>query len=258
MIMWHACTTSACVFSLKPGGLQTARWRFNFWLSPLHWLYDLCTRYPGVCGNISSSNKCNVFGVVFWSIRLRHKTFGGISWTTVFASLQLQVQQHCSEHSTGFQWRLGFSTKLLVSVFSVSIRTVCHLLFLTFFIHTVPLGRCALLTSLSSLCWQFLASLLRPLGKDLSLFLDPLSGTHYHYPSEKQCFTTFKMKVKTHLFHIHLCWSASVSFCMYHSEGVCVCACVCVCVCAIISMVGVIYMYADMVFRFYVWFFLTT
>ena len=32
---------------------------------------------------------------------------------------------------------------------------------------------------------QFLASLLRPLGKDLSLFLDSLSGTHFHYPSEK-------------------------------------------------------------------------
>ena len=55
-------------------------------------------------------------------------------------------------------------------------------LFLTFFIHTVPLGGCSLLTPH---CWQFLASLLRPLGKDLLLFLDPLSGTHYHYPSEK-------------------------------------------------------------------------
>ena len=37
--------------------------------------------------------------------------------------------------------------------------------------------------------------------------------------------------VKTHLFHIHLCWSASVCFCMYHSGGVCVCECVCECVC---------------------------
>ena len=83
---------------------------------------------------------------------------------------------------------------------------VCHFLFLTFFIRTVSLGRCTLLTPL---CWQFLASLLRPLGKDLSLFLDPLSGTHYHYPSEKQCFTTFRKKLKTHLFEIHLCWSAS-------------------------------------------------
>ena len=50
----------------------------------------------------------------------------------------MQVQQHCSEHSTGFQWRLGSNKKkLLVSVFRVSIRTICHL-FLTFFIHTVP------------------------------------------------------------------------------------------------------------------------
>ena len=57
--------------------------------------------------------------------------------------------------------------------FSVSIRTVCHHIFLTF-IHTVPLGRCALLTPL---CWQFLASLLRPLETDLSLVYDPLSGT---------------------------------------------------------------------------------
>ena len=29
-----------------------------------------------------------------------------------------------------------------------------------------------------------------------------------------QCFTTFERKLKTHLFHIHLCWTASVSFCM--------------------------------------------
>ena len=79
----------------------------------------------------------------------------------------MQVHQDCWEHSTGFQWRLGVNTKLLVSVFNVYIRTVCHLIFLTFFIHTVPLGRCALLTPH---CWQFLASLLRPLGKDFSLF----------------------------------------------------------------------------------------
>ena len=36
--------------------------------------------------------------------------------------------------------------KIAFSVFSVCIRTVYHLIFLTFFIHTVPLGRCALLT----------------------------------------------------------------------------------------------------------------
>ena len=78
----------------------------------------------------------------------------------------MQVQHHCSEHSTGFQWRLGvgFNTKLLVSVFSVSIRTVYHHIFLTFFIHTIPLGGCALLTPL---CWQFLTFLFRSLEKDL-------------------------------------------------------------------------------------------
>ena len=41
----------------------------------------------------------------------------------------MQVQQRCSEQSTGFQGGLGFNTKLLVSVFSVSIRTVCHLIY---------------------------------------------------------------------------------------------------------------------------------
>ena len=45
-----------------------------------------------------------------------------------------------------------------------------------------------------------------------------------------QCFTTFKTKLKIHLFHIRLCWSASVSFCRYHTGGICVCVCVCVCV----------------------------
>ena len=119
----------------------------------------------------------------------------------------MQVQRQCSEHSTGFQWRLGFSTNLRVSVFNVCIRTVCHHTFLTFFMCTIPLGRSALLTPL---CWQFLTSLLRPLEKDLSLFLDPLSETPYHYPSEKQCFTTFTKKLETRLFEIHLCWSAEV------------------------------------------------
>ena len=54
MIMWSAHTTSACVFSLKSGGLHMAWWRFQFWLSLSRWLCYLCKRYPGVCGNISS------------------------------------------------------------------------------------------------------------------------------------------------------------------------------------------------------------
>ena len=49
--------------------------------------------------------------------------------------------------------------------------------------------------------------LLENSGKnDLSLFLDPLSGTHYHYPSEKSTvFTNFTTKIQTHLFHIYMC-----------------------------------------------------
>ena len=43
---------------------------------------------------------------------------------------------------------------------------------------------------------------------------------------KSQCFTTFKAKLKTHLFRTHLCWSASVSFCVYPCFGVCVCVCV--------------------------------
>ena len=53
---------------------------------------------------------------------------------------------------------------------------------LTFVIHTNHLERCALLTPL---CFQFLASVWRPLAEDLSLFLAPLSGILYLYLSEK-------------------------------------------------------------------------
>ena len=76
-------------------------------------------------------------------------------------------------------------------------------IFLTFFIHTTNLGHCALLTPL---CLQFLASVSRPLEKDLSPPLAPLSGTPYHYLSAKlKCFSTFKKKLKTNLFEKHLC-----------------------------------------------------
>ena len=47
---------------------------------------------------------------------------------------------------------------------------------------TNHLERCTLLTPL---CSQFLASIWRPLAKDLSLFLAPLSGIPYLYLSEK-------------------------------------------------------------------------
>ena len=56
---------------------------------------------------------------------------------------------------------------MLACVFSVSLTTPRHLTFLTFFINTNHLERYALLTPL---CFQFLASVWRPLSEDLSLF----------------------------------------------------------------------------------------
>ena len=146
----------------------------------------------------------------------------------VLRKSSMQVQQHCWEHSTGFQWRLGFSTKLLVSVFNVSIRTVCHLTFLTFFIHTVPLGCCALDTSLLTVPRFSLETFGK---KSFSVFGPTVWNSLPLSLRKTQCFTTFKVKLKTHLFRTHLCWSASDSFCVYHSGGVCLCMCVCVCVC---------------------------
>ena len=70
----------------------------------------------------------------------------------------------------------------LACVFSVYVTTLCHLIFLTFFIHTYHLGRCVLSTPL---CLQFLASVSRPMAEDLSLSLAPLSGTPYLYLSGK-------------------------------------------------------------------------
>ena len=94
----------------------------------------------------------------------------------------MRVQHQCLKHSTGFQWKPGSNTKLLACVFSVYVTTLCHLIFLTFFIHTYHLGRCVLSTPL---CLQFLASVSRPMAEDLSLSLAPLSGTPYLYLSGK-------------------------------------------------------------------------
>ena len=136
----------------------------------------------------------------------------------------MQVQQHCSEHFTGFQWRLGFNTKLLVSIFSVSIRTVCHRIFLTF-IHTIPLGHCALLMPL---CWKFLASLLRPLEKDLSLFLDTLSGVPTTIPQNNSVSQLLKRNLRQ-IFLKFICAEVQkcvVSVCVIQEGYVCACACV--------------------------------
>ena len=54
--------------------------------------------------------------------------------------------------------------------------------YLSDLLHPYHLERCALLTPL---CFQFLASVWKPLAEDLSLFLAPLSGIPYLYLSEK-------------------------------------------------------------------------
>ena len=112
-----------------------------------------------------------------------------------------------------------------MSVFSVSIRTACHHIFLTFCIHTIPLACWHLLTPL---CWQFLASLLRTLVKDLALFWDPLSGTPYHYPSEKNDVLQLLKRNLRPIYLKFIC--AEVQNCVLVS--VCVIQEVCVCVCA--------------------------
>ena len=91
------------------------------------------------------------------------------------AQIVLRKPRHVSATSLlrtlhWLQLERGSNTKLLACAFSVSLTTPCHLTFLTFFIHTNHLEHCALLTSLS---FQFLASVWRPLAEDLSLFLAP-------------------------------------------------------------------------------------
>ena len=76
----------------------------------------------------------------------------------------------------------GSITKLLACAFSVSLTTPCHLTFLAFFINTIHLERCTVLTLLR---FQFIASVWRPLTEDPSLSLAPLSGIPYLYLSEK-------------------------------------------------------------------------
>ena len=123
---------------------------------------------------------------------------------------------------------------------------------MTFF---VPLGRGALLTPH---CWQFLASLLRPLAKDPSLFLDPLSGTHYHCPSEKHSVLQHLKRNLRLIFFTSICAEVQVlvSVCTTQEVFVCACVYVCVCVCvracvrvclSSVCIVGVIFVYVDTV-----------
>ena len=159
----------------------------------------------------------------------------------------MRVQHQCLKHSIGFQWKPGSNAKLLACVFSVSVTTLCHLIFLTFFIHTYHLGRCVLSTPL---CLQFLASVSRPMPEDLSLSLAPLSGTPYLYLSGKlSAFQLSKRSLKLIcLKSISADVCKCVLLCMSFSWRACVCmyarararACVCVCMCYVICMVAVV------------------
>ena len=111
----------------------------------------------------------------------------------------MQVQQHCPEH----HW--------LPVKARIQCKTAC-LFFQCIYQNSMPwclsnlLHPCYPSRTLLSLDTPVLTvPRLKPLEKDLSLFLDPLSGTLNHYPPEKTlCFTTFKQNIKTHLFEIHL------------------------------------------------------
>ena len=134
-------------------------------------------------------------------------------------------------------------------VFSVYVTTLCHLIFLTFLIHTYHLGRCILSTPL---CLQFLTSVSRPMAEDLSLSLAPLSGTPYLYLSGKlSVFQLSKRSLKLICLKsisadgckcVLLCMSFSWRACVCVCGGwvVCVCVYVCVCVCNVICMVAVV------------------
>ena len=104
---------------------------------------------------------------------------------------------HCLEHSTGFQFkaRIQYKNCLLV-LFSVSLTTPCHLTFLTFFIHTNHLERCALFDTFSA--FSSLASVWRTFGRrSFSVFGPHCPGIPYLYLSEKlSVFSTFKKKLK--------------------------------------------------------------
>ena len=127
------------------------------------------------------------------------------------------------------------NTKLLVSVFSVSIQNSVPP-YISDFLHPYCPSR-----TLRSL--------------DTSLLtvpcLDPLSGIHNHYPSEKQHVLQLLKRNLRLIYFTFICAEVhGLSFCMYHSGGmcvcvsvcvcvcVCVCLCLCVCVCVIISLYG--------------------
>ena len=112
-------------------------------------------------------------------------------------------QHHCSEDFTGCQRRLGSYTKLHVSLISVSITTTCHHIFLTFFIYTIPLHCCALLTYLRDPHFSLETfGILVPLSKTPCLYLSE-SSVFLNFPKEPkdpslQLFSDSNQKILGH------------------------------------------------------------
>ena len=118
---------------------------------------DLCQLNQNNINNKRSFGQCYglfafaclfVFGCLFLFVSLINGSDSSPRFDGISVNPVMQARQLCSQHPTDYQRRLGFNTKLLVSVSSVCIRTVCHHIFLTFCSHTTSLGRCTLLTLL--------------------------------------------------------------------------------------------------------------
>ena len=108
----------------------------------------------------------------------------------------------------------------------LSLTTPCHLTFLTFFIHTIHLERCALLTPL---CFQFLA-LSGDLWQKIFLCLWPHCLEFPNFISQKNSvFFNFQKEARNSSDRkASQLMFASVLLCMSFSWCVCVCVCVCV------------------------------
>ena len=100
---------------------------------------------------------------------------------------------------------------------------VCHHILLTFFIYTIPLGHCALLTAL---CWQYLTPLLWPLKKILLCFWTHCLELPTTIPPKKTVFHNLKRNLRPIYSYVLKC--KSVCQFLYVSFRRCVCVCVCV------------------------------
>ena len=78
-------------FPLK-SGRRTAQWRFRFRLSLPHCLCDRCTRYRGVCGNISSPMPVSFFQrLLSWSTFHMHTKHMGMARERINLILELMT-----------------------------------------------------------------------------------------------------------------------------------------------------------------------